>query len=52
METTGVIRHIAQFAAGWLVARGKLDPALTETLVGVVIGAFTLGWYWYEKKKA
>jgi hypothetical protein len=50
MEFTGVVRHLAQFAAGWLVSKGYIDGSMQETLVGVLVGLATLGWYWNEKK--
>lgn len=51
MEFTAVVRHLAQFAAGWLVSKGYLDGSMQETVVGILMGIATLGWY-YQSKKA
>lgn len=36
-QILGLFRHIVTFAGGVLVARGKLDPAAVESIVGALV---------------
>ena len=47
---SGVIRHVAGFAAGALVSSGLFDAAQTETIVGVLMGIAALVWSILAKK--
>ena len=47
---SGVIRHIAGFAAGALVSTGLFDAAQTETIIGVLMGVAALAWSILAKK--
>lgn len=49
-----LVRHGAGWLGGYLVAKGHLDPAMTETLVGVILGASALIMSYLDpvKKKA
>jgi len=35
-QILGLVRHVITFVGGILVARGKVDPAQLETIVGIV----------------
>jgi hypothetical protein len=35
-QILGLIRHVVTFVGGVLVARGKVDPAQLETVVGII----------------
>jgi len=47
---SGVIRHIAGFAAGALVSAGLFNAAQTETIIGVLMGIAALIWSVLAKK--
>jgi hypothetical protein len=51
-QLAGLIRHALTFAAGILVARGKLDAGSVETIVGGAMTLIGLAWSWVAKKKA
>ena len=36
-QILGLFRHVVTFAGGILVARGKLDPAAVESIVGALV---------------
>lgn len=52
MEIGSVVRHIAQFVAGYLTSKGVIESSLEETVIGVIVGVAALGWYFYNKSKA
>lgn len=45
------IRHGLSGAAGYLVAKGHLDPAMTETFVGVGLGTVALVMSYFDPAK-
>lgn len=47
-----VARHAGQLLAGYLVSKGVIDGSMTETVIGIIVSAATLGWFFYSKKKA
>lgn len=47
----GVIRHILTFAGGALIAKGVLDEAGLEELVGSIMTIIGFGWSYYNKIK-
>lgn len=47
----GFARHILTFAGGLLVARGTVDAATAETVVGAVITLGGAAWSMADKKK-
>ena len=47
---SGVVRHVAGFAAGALVSSGLFDAAQTETIIGVLMGIAALAWSVLAKK--
>ncbi len=46
-----VFRHLLQIAAGALVAKGVIDEAVAQQLVGLGVSICTLVWYVWSKKK-
>lgn len=46
----GIFRTLLATGAGYAVAKGKLDPATAETLVGVGTSAGVLIWSVMSKK--
>lgn len=53
METlVSIARHGGQLLAGYLVSKGVIDGSMTETVIGIIVSAATLGWFLYSKKKA
>ena len=45
METIlGIVRHGLTFAAGYLVSKGYIDAAATETIVGAIMTLATVAW--------
>jgi len=53
METfMSVVRHGAQLLAGYLVSKGVIDGSMTETVIGIVVSAATLGWFFWAKRSA
>jgi hypothetical protein len=47
----GLIRHALTVAAGYLVARGQLDPTTADTIVGALMGLGGVVWSVYAKRK-
>jgi hypothetical protein len=47
----GFARHILTFVGGLLVARGTVDAATAETVVGAVITLGGAAWSVIDKKK-
>lgn len=45
-----VVRHLAQFASGYLVSSGLITASLQETLIGVAVGIASLVWWFVTKK--
>ncbi len=43
------VRHLLQFGAGYLTAKGIFDEATADTAIGVVMGIFSIGWYFASK---
>jgi len=48
-EIIPLLRHALQVGAGILVARGFLDDATGEMLIGGVVSIATVAWYLYNK---
>lgn len=48
----GALRHLIQLGAGALVAKGVIDAAGVELVVGAGMSLVTLGWYLVERKLA
>jgi hypothetical protein len=46
----GIARHILTLAGGYLVAKGTLDAAAAETLVGAGVAVVGVVWSVLEKK--
>lgn len=46
-----LVRHGLSAAAGYLAASGKLDPAMTDTFVGVGLGALALILSYFDPAK-
>lgn len=44
----GAVRHVLQLAAGTLVAKGVIDAAGVELMIGAGTSVVTLGWYLIE----
>lgn len=45
METIlGIIRHALTFGAGYMVSKGYLDAASTETVVGAIMTLVGITW--------
>jgi hypothetical protein len=40
----GLVRHGLTIAAGYLAARGHLDPAAVDTVVAAVLTLLSCGW--------
>lgn len=52
METIlSIARHGGQLVAGYLISKGIIDESMTETVIGLIVSAATLGWFLYSKKK-
>jgi hypothetical protein len=47
----GIARHLLTLLGGFLVARGTLDAAAAETLIGAGVSIVGVGWSVLEKKK-
>lgn len=47
-----VVRILAYAAAGWLGAKGGLDPANVETLGGALLGLVSVAWWFFWNRKA
>lgn len=47
----GVVRHLLQMLTGYLVTKGVITAGDTETIMGLALGATTLGWSIYENRK-
>lgn len=47
-----VARHAGQLLAGYLVSKGVIDGSMTETVIGIIVSAATLGWFFYSKRKS
>lgn len=48
----GLVRHVLTLAGGYLVAKGHLDTASVETIVGALITLLGAGWSITSKKEA
>lgn len=46
-----IVRHGLQLVAGYLVAKGQLDPAQGETLTGGLLAISSVGWWWFTRPK-
>lgn len=49
---TAVIRHILTAVGGYFAAKGVVDHATVEAIVGGVVAAIGLGWSIVNKLKA
>lgn len=47
----GLLRHVLQFVAGILIAKGYIDENSAEQVVGAVTSLITVGWFAIAKKK-
>lgn len=48
-QITGFIRHIATFAGGFLLARGKIDTQTLEMVVGAIATLGGVIWSYTQK---
>jgi hypothetical protein len=46
-----IARIVAYAAAGWLGAKGGLDPANVETLGGAILGIVSVAWWFFWNRK-
>jgi len=46
-----VIRQILQIAGGFLIARGWLDDAGADALIGIVVNVIVFGWWLFDRRK-
>jgi hypothetical protein len=46
----GAVRHILQLVAGSLVAKGVIDAAGVELVIGAGTSVITFGWYLIEQR--
>lgn len=46
-----VIRQILQIAGGFLIARGWLDDAGVDALIGIVVNVIVFGWWLFDRRK-
>ncbi len=46
-----VIRQILQIAGGFLIARGWLDDAGADALIGVVVNVIVFGWWLVDRHR-
>lgn len=46
------LRHALQFGSGLLVARGILDTANAEVLVGGLVSIGSVAWWFFSSRKA
>jgi len=53
-QVLGIVRHVLTFGAGFLIAKGKLEPGAAESLIGGLLTV--IGGVWSiispEKKDA
>jgi len=53
-QVLGIVRHVLTFGAGFLIAKGKLEPGASESLIGGLLTV--IGGVWSiispEKKDA
>jgi len=49
-RTLGIVRHILTFAGGYAVAKGYIDEANIETVIGAVITVVGTVWSIIAKK--
>jgi hypothetical protein len=48
-----LLRHVLNFAGGWLVARGILQPDQVDDMIaGAVVFVLAVVWSWVEKYRA
>lgn len=53
METIlSIARHGGQLLAGYLLSKGIIDGSMTETVIGIIVSAASLGWFLWTKAKA
>jgi hypothetical protein len=45
-------RHFLTMGAGYLVAKGQLDPGAAETLIGAATTILAVAWSAVQKKKS
>ena len=45
-----VVRHVLQFAAGYLASSGIITASMTETVVGVGVGLVSILWWFITKE--
>lgn len=45
-----LLRHLLQFAGGYLISMGFLDAAMTETLIGGLLSIGSVAWWFFTKK--
>lgn len=50
-QITGLVRHILTFAGGYAVAKGLVDEATVNELVGAVITILGAAWSWLAPEK-
>lgn len=50
-DTQQLFRIGAYALAGWLGARGNLDPANIETLGGALLGLASVAWWWFWNRR-
>jgi hypothetical protein len=48
----GLVRHALTVLGGYLVAKGALDPAAVDTIVGAIMTLGGAGWSFMAKKQA
>lgn len=46
------LRHALQFGSGLLVAKGILDTANAEVLVGGLVSIGSVAWWFFSSRKA
>jgi hypothetical protein len=48
----GLVRHLLTFGGGYVVAKGWLDDATANAVVGALITVFGAGWSVFDKVRA
>lgn len=46
-----VIRQILQIAGGFLIARGWLDDAGADALIGILVNVIVFAWWLFDRRK-